>query len=290
MITEKCSNTYFSLCSKQMRSLATFNFFATIFFRFSTELWCSTVTEKEPPVVVLMFNVIGGWLSSVPHPRCWWISCELLPILSICVCICARWLVLCSAVCDRQFHPIVCPENETFLFWCVWRTQPPLNQTPFASFRRLSNKDDCELIVSMVRWNLNFFWPFSSEGIHRTMREWGSHLQQTQRCITHVALTTNGSVQTYTIFTDIQCAFNPSWLFFFDSLVCFADDATNRLWFQLCYLTRNCELYMSQVIDDLRFSCTLRPTGWYHFLLHTYSNFKYLFTVNSWRLWTSMVF
>lgn len=53
-----CSS--FSRCSKQMRSLATFNFFAMIFLRFSTELDTSTTTVKLPPVVVVIFNVIGG--------------------------------------------------------------------------------------------------------------------------------------------------------------------------------------------------------------------------------------
>lgn len=53
-----CSS--FSRCSKQMRSLATFNFFAMIFFRFSTELVTSTTTVKLPPVVVVIFNVMGG--------------------------------------------------------------------------------------------------------------------------------------------------------------------------------------------------------------------------------------
>lgn len=76
---------YFSRCNKHIRSLATFNFFATIFLRFSTDVWLSTLTEKQPPVVVFTLSVICDKLNSVPHPMCCWISCESLPILS-CVC------------------------------------------------------------------------------------------------------------------------------------------------------------------------------------------------------------
>lgn len=78
-----CSRgTYFSRCNKHIRSLATFNFFETILFKFSTDIWLSTLTEKQPPVVVFTFSVICDRFSSVPHPMCCWISCESLPILS----------------------------------------------------------------------------------------------------------------------------------------------------------------------------------------------------------------
>lgn len=42
-----------------MRSLDTRSFFATDFFSWSTVWLVSTVIEKLPPVVVLMFTVIG---------------------------------------------------------------------------------------------------------------------------------------------------------------------------------------------------------------------------------------
>lgn len=76
-------NIYFSRCSKQIRSFATFSFLATIFFRFSTDMWLSTLTEKHPPVVVLIFNVICDKLISAPHPICCWTSCESLPIFVV---------------------------------------------------------------------------------------------------------------------------------------------------------------------------------------------------------------
>lgn len=76
-------HTNFSRCNKHIRSLATFNFLATIFFKFSTDVWLSTLTEKQPPVVVFTFNVICDKFNSVPHPICCWISCESLPILCI---------------------------------------------------------------------------------------------------------------------------------------------------------------------------------------------------------------
>lgn len=56
-----------------MRSLDTRNFFATDFFSWSTLWLVSTVTEKLPPVVVLMFNVI--WLPVANADTlcgCWW--------------------------------------------------------------------------------------------------------------------------------------------------------------------------------------------------------------------------
>lgn len=77
---------YFSRCSRHIRSLATFSFFATIFLRFSTDVWLSTLTEKLPPVVVLIFNVNCDKFMSLPHPICCWISCESLPIFVIIWC------------------------------------------------------------------------------------------------------------------------------------------------------------------------------------------------------------
>lgn len=75
-------NNYFSRCSKHIRSLATFNFLAMIFFKFSTDIWLSTFTENEPPVVVLMFNVIcdKSMPLPLPHPTCCCTSSESLPI------------------------------------------------------------------------------------------------------------------------------------------------------------------------------------------------------------------
>lgn len=78
---------YFSRCNKHIRSLATFNFFATIFLRFSTDVWLSTLTEKQPPVVVFTLSVICDKLNSVPHPMCCWISCESLPIFLCVFCV-----------------------------------------------------------------------------------------------------------------------------------------------------------------------------------------------------------
>ena len=81
---------YFSRCSRHIRSLATFSFFARIFLRFSTEFWLSTKTVKHPPVVVFMFNVICDCdrFNSAPHPNCWCMSWESLPIL--------RWFFFAS--------------------------------------------------------------------------------------------------------------------------------------------------------------------------------------------------
>lgn len=91
-------DTHFSRCSRHIRSLATFSFLATIFFRFSTDVWLSTLTEKQPPVVVLIFNVIcGKFISLLPHPMCCWISCESLPIFGF---FCCARALLCVCVCE----------------------------------------------------------------------------------------------------------------------------------------------------------------------------------------------
>lgn len=60
--------TYFSRCSKHIRSLATFSFFAMIFFKLSTVIWLSTTTEKLPPVVVVILRVICDTTEDEPHP------------------------------------------------------------------------------------------------------------------------------------------------------------------------------------------------------------------------------
>lgn len=62
------SINYLSRCNKQIRSLATFSFFAIIFLKFSTVITFSTTTENVPPVVVDIFTVIAGAAKSVPHP------------------------------------------------------------------------------------------------------------------------------------------------------------------------------------------------------------------------------
>lgn len=113
--------TYFSRCSKHIRSLDTFNFLATIFFRFSTDVWLSTLTEKQPPVVVLIFNVIcGKFISLLPHPMCCWISCESLPIfVHVYLFFIFVWTFLfcCSCV---VFGVLLCiPEMRS---WCEKRT------------------------------------------------------------------------------------------------------------------------------------------------------------------------
>lgn len=59
-------NTYFSRCSKHMRSLATLSFLAIIFFRLSMLMYGSTLTPKLPPVVVLILRLIIILLGSVP--------------------------------------------------------------------------------------------------------------------------------------------------------------------------------------------------------------------------------
>lgn len=51
-----------------MRSLATFNFLAIIFFRFSTLMCDSTLTAKLPPVVVLIFRLITALVAPAPIP------------------------------------------------------------------------------------------------------------------------------------------------------------------------------------------------------------------------------
>lgn len=57
--------TYLSRYKRQIRSLCTFNFFETIFLKFSILVWGSTRICQLPPVVGVIFKVIS---LGQPHP------------------------------------------------------------------------------------------------------------------------------------------------------------------------------------------------------------------------------
>lgn len=65
-------HTYLSRYSKEMRSLATFSLFDTIFLRFSTVSVRSMIRSNCPPVVGVMLTVISSFSKTVPatqpHP------------------------------------------------------------------------------------------------------------------------------------------------------------------------------------------------------------------------------